>query len=412
VVKSWVNLIPTDSGVFLLIIRSLFPGKKTLRLAVTVGALISMSWAAEAAQTGSTTADSQSGGTNYVGTVSITAAPPPQQLPTNLVPANPAPIVPNLVEPIPTTTKNGAVIPPPPPPSNLAVNASDLAAQAEQAALQAQADADAAQMQRHELYRRKSFERAELGVLPLSSDQIRAFMHRFEDTQRAAQPPYEGTPRGQVRISTLSLDPGTEAPQVNLAAGYVTTINMLDASGEPWPILDVGIGGNFEVSPTAAGTHVVRVMPLTHVGTGDLSVLLKDLPTPVIFKLNAGGPSVDLRFDARVPKFGPNAKMPLVDHPHIVAGNESIMMMLENAPPGEARSMKVSGLDTRTKAWMLGEHVYVRTPLTLLSPSWNASVSSADGMTVYEIGDAPVLLMSDNGAVLRAHLSREDDHDK
>ena len=33
-------------------------------------------------------------------------------------------------------------------------------------------------------------------------------------------------------------------------------------------------------------------------------------------------------------------------------------------------------------------------------------------MTVYEIGDAPVLLMSDNGALMRAHLMRDDDHDK
>jgi Putative outer membrane core complex of type IVb secretion len=54
----------------------------------------------------------------------------------------------------------------------------------------------------------------------------------------------------------------------------------------------------------------------------------------------------------------------------------------------------------------------VRTPLTLLSPAWNSSVSSADGMTVYEIGDAPVLLMSDNGAMIRARLLRDDDHDK
>jgi intracellular multiplication protein IcmK len=294
----------------------------------------------------------------------------------------------------------------------MSVNASDLAAQAEQAALQAQADADAAQMAREQSHNEKSFERAEAGVLPMSPDQIRSFMHKLEDTQSAAQPPASGQPKGQVRIATLSLDPGSEAPQINVAAGYVTTINMLDASGEPWPILDVGIGGNFEVSPTQAGAHVVRVTPLTRVGSGDLSVLLKDLPTPVIFKLNAGGPNVDLRFDGRIPKYGPNAKMPLVDHPRLEAGNDQIMNILENAPPGDAKRMKVSGLDGRTKAWMLNEHVYVRTPLTLLSPAWNSSVTSADGMTVYEIGDAPVLLMSDNGSVLRARLLRDEDHDK
>ncbi|WP_366141904.1 DotH/IcmK family type IV secretion protein, partial [Propionivibrio sp.] len=45
-------------------------------------------------------------------------------------------------------------------------------------------------------------------------------------------------------------------------------------------------------------------------------------------------------------------------------------------------------------------------------PAWNASAASTDGMTVYEIGDAPVLLMSDNGAMVRARLTRDEDHDK
>ena len=153
-------------------------------------------------------------------------------------------------------------------------------------------------------------------------------------------------------------------------------------------------------------------MPLTRFGNGNLSILLKDLPTPVIFRLAAGGPTVDMRYDTRIPKLGPNAKVPLISRPRLEAGDENIMLLLDNAPPSGAKRMKVSGVDERTMAWLLDQHVYVRTPLTLLSPAWDASVSAADGMTVYEIGDAPVLLMSDNGAMVRARLQREDDHDK
>ena len=86
-------------------------------------------------------------------------------------------------------------------------------------------------------------------------------------------------------------------------------------------------------------------------------------------------------------------------------------LILENAPPDSAKRVKVSGLDARTKAWAVGDKVYVRTPLSMLSPAWDASVSSADGMQVYEIGNAPVLLMSDNGAMVRAQISRDEDHD-
>lgn len=307
-----------------------------------------------------------------------------------------------------STTTSTAAIPPPPSSATLSTDAVQLATQAEQAAMQAQMQAESDQARRDREHIEKSYDRASNGLLPLNPDQIRQFMHRLEQTQDAAEPPSSGQPKGEVRVSTLPLDPGVDPPQINLAAGYITTITLVDASGAPWPILDVGVGGNFEVSPTTNGTHVIRVMPLTRFGSGDLSVLLRDLPTPIIFRLSAGGPSVDLRYDARIPKYGPNGKAPLIDHPKLEAGDSDMMMILENAPPREAKRLKISGLDARTMAWSLDSKVYVRTPLTLLSPAWDSSISSADGMKVYEIGDAPVLLMSDNGSMLRGRLVQED----
>lgn len=288
-----------------------------------------------------------------------------------------------------------------------------------QAALEQQAEAEAAKASEDEANRlekinHKAFNSASSGLLPLSPDQIRDFMRKFEDTQESAQIPFEGQPKGEVKVASLSLDPGGESPQINLAAGYVTTIDMVDQTGAPWPILDVGVGGNFEVTPTQAGSHVVRIVPLTRLGTGNLSILLKDLSTPVIFKLSSGGATFHMRYDARVPKLGPNARIPLISRGRTapIAGDEAITMILENAPPKEAVRLRVSGLDARTMAWRLDNRFFVRTPLELLSPAWNASASSADGMTVYEIGDAPVLLMSDNGALVRARITRDEDHDK
>jgi len=303
-------------------------------------------------------------------------------------------------------------VPPPPPASAFSADANQLAIEAEKAALEAQTQAEADQRKREQEHNAKSFEKASMGLMPLSPEQIHMFMQRLEQTQDASQMPSEGTPKGQTRVSTITLDPGTETPQVNLNAGFVSTIAIVDATGEPWPIMDVGIGGNFEVSPTKAGTHVVRIMPLTRVGTGDLSVLLQGLPTPVIFRLASGGPTVDLRYDARIGKLGPNAKPQIIKRPRLEAGDETITLILENAPPNSAIPLKVRGLDARTKAWAVGEKIYLRTPLSLLSPAWNACVTSADGTSAYEIGSAPVLLLSDNGAMMRANISRDEAHDK
>lgn len=291
---------------------------------------------------------------------------------------------------------------------SLIEDTSQLLKHAEEAAMRAAAE----EAKREEEFIRKSYEKAERGILPLSPDQVRSFMHRLESTQEAAQAPFAGPPKGEVKVMSLSLDPGGEPPQVNLAAGYITTISMVDATGAPWPILDVGVGGNFEVTPTQAGSHVIRVTPLTRLGNGNLSVLLKDLSTPIIFRLVSGGSSFHMRYDARVPKLGPNAKTPIIERGRVgpVAGDQLIAMILENAPPKEAKRLKVTGLDARTMAWKVEDKIFVRTPLSLLSPAWNASASSPDGMNVYEIGDAPVLLMSDNGIMMRARLMREEDN--
>ncbi|MFA4994478.1 MAG: DotH/IcmK family type IV secretion protein [Bdellovibrionales bacterium] len=310
------------------------------------------------------------------------------------------------------SSASGIDIPSPPPAPAFSSDANQLALQAEQAALQAQNDADADMRKRELDHNIKSFDRAASGLMPLSPDQIREFMKKLQKTQDASIMPYEGTPKGLTRIATISLDPGVEPPQVNLNSGFVTTITLVDATGEPWPILDVGVGGNFEVSPTPAGTHVVRIMPLTRVGVGDLSILLKDLPTPVILRLSSGGPTVDLRYDARIGRLGPGAKPQIINRPRLVAGDETLTLILENAAPGTAKRLKIGGLDSRSSAWAIGDKAYVRTPLTLLSPAWNASIASADGTNVYEIGSAPVLLLSDNGALVRAQILRDEDHDK
>jgi intracellular multiplication protein IcmK len=259
-----------------------------------------------------------------------------------------------------------------------------------------------------------TFERAYQGLVPLGPNEVRETMSRYERTQRSAVPPATGQPRGQVRIRTLSLEPGSEPPTINVASGYVTTIAIVDATGEPWPIMDLGIGGNFEVNKTGGvpGEHVVRIMPMTRFGYGNLSVLLQDLPTPIIFKLATGGSTVDYRFDARVPRLGPNAKLSLIERKALHAGSAEIMTFLDNAPPPDAKRVRISGTDARTMGWLYNNRMFVRTQLTMLSPSWDASVSSADGTTVYELGEAPVLLMSDQGNIVRARVAQKDDDEK
>jgi intracellular multiplication protein IcmK len=254
-----------------------------------------------------------------------------------------------------------------------------------------------------------TYEHAYEGLVPLGPNEIRDAMGRYERTQRASVPPSAGQPKGQVRVKTLSLEPGSEPPTINVAAGYVTTITVVDATGAPWPIVDLGIGGSFEVNKVGGGDHVIRVMPLTRFGYGNLSVLLQDLSTPIIFKLASGEATVDYRFDGRVPRLGPNAKLSLIERKTLRAGSAEIMTFLDNAPPPDAKRVRIFGADPRTIGWLYNSRMFVRTPLTMLSPAWDASVSSADGTNVYELSETPILLMSDNGTLIRARVAQKDD---
>ena len=92
-----------------------------------------------------------------------------------------------------------------------------------------------------------------------------------------------------------------------------------------------------------------------------------------------------------------------------VAGSAGMSAALEGVVPPGAMRLDVAGADGRTSAFSYNGMTYLRTPLTLLSPGWSASVASQDGMRVYELTGAPVVLLSDRGHMVRARLSNRED---
>ena len=108
---------------------------------------------------------------------------------------------------------------------------------------------------------------------------------------------------------------------------------------------------------------------------------------------------------------GPLAKTPLIQYGGLkaVAGRDDNMTgFLDGTPPKHAVRLKVTGADGRTTAWKVSEQMYLRMPLTLLSPGWDSSVSSADGMNVYALNHAPVILLSDEGRMVRAQIVADE----
>jgi intracellular multiplication protein IcmK len=261
--------------------------------------------------------------------------------------------------------------------------------------------------------RSRSFNAAINGLLPLNPGEIRKLLKRYDETQQAVEIPLYPYPKPEVAIETVSLDPGVTPPIIKAAVGQVTTLNMMDATGQPWPIQDISWAGDFQVVQPEEGSHVLRITPLKEFAYGNISLRMLELNTPVTFTVKTQRDIVQYRFDARIPEFGPFAQEPIIEGGlSIVAGTPILNSILDGVPPEGAEKLEVSGVDGRTTAYNYNLLTYVRTPFTLLSPGWSHSVSSADGMNVYTMAEAPILLLSDHGRVVRARLSKKESSDE
>ena len=261
-------------------------------------------------------------------------------------------------------------------------------------------------------FRSEAFSQALKILLPLKPDEIRTLLEHFDRTVESTELPVHPYPRPELVVQNVSLDPGVKPLTVKLAFGYVTTLNMLDSSGEPWPIEDISWVGEFSVQESVVReyTHMLRITPESRFAHGNISMRLAGLTAPVIMTFETNRDAVHYRIDAVVPKKGPGASTAIIDSGlALTAGDPDMSVALGGVMPGDAVKLDVSGVDGRTTAFIYNGLTYVRTPLTLLSPGWDSSVKSADGTTVYALEETPVILLSDRGQTVSARLTERED---
>lgn len=243
-------------------------------------------------------------------------------------------------------------------------------------------------------------------MLPLTPEQIRTLRYMLDQSQRAASA-YPGTPPKPTSSSVaVSLSPGATPPVVRLRAGFVTSVVFLDSTGQPWPIkaYDIGDPKSFNVQWDQKG-NTLLVQALSSYKPGNLAVILKDQDTPVMVSLMPGQRAVDYRVDLRMPGLGPNAQAEFSSLPS--TASPQLLQFLNGVPPMQAKRIDVNG--GPADAWSLNEHIYLRTTLTVVSPSWLASMSSPDGTHVYELVKTPIVLASYRGKMVKLMLQNGKD---
>ena len=258
--------------------------------------------------------------------------------------------------------------------------------------------------------RKEAFEASASSMMPLKPNEIRRMLELYDETKQASETPIYAAPEPESTFTSISLDPGTKPLLIKTAMGNVTTLSIVDLTGQPWPIEDLTWAGDFQIERPDNGGHILRIIPTSEFATGNISMRLVGLNPPVIFSIKTERKTVHVRLDVQIPEIGPNGIVPPIQTAvSTKAGDEFMTSVLVGVVKGaDTAKLKVDGIDGRTTAYSKGNMMYVRTPYTMLSPAWTSSVQSGDGMKVYALNFSPVVLLSDKGKMVRAYLSRKE----
>lgn len=245
-----------------------------------------------------------------------------------------------------------------------------------------------------------AFEGVTQQMFPLNPEEIIRLKQLYHTSEYAEAAPAGTPPKPTATSQFVNLSPGSTPPVIRLSQGFVSSLVFLDSTGAPWPIsaYDLGDPSAFNIQwDKTSNTLMIQASKLYNYG--NLAVRLRGLNTPVMLTLIPGQKAVDYRVDLRVQGYGPNAKSMPMEEGIPPAASDILLHVLDGVPPDGSTRLVVSGGDAR--AWLLNDKMFIRTSLTILSPGWLGSMTSADGTHAYEMQKSPVLLVSWHGKVMQ-----------
>lgn len=232
--------------------------------------------------------------------------------------------------------------------------------------------------------------------MPLSPDQVVKLHQEIDLSQRAASVPANIPPKPVSTTLMINLAPGTTPPAIRLAMGYVTSLVFVDSTGSPWPIAAFDIGNPKATNLQWDGKgNILLLQAVSPYSDGNMVIRLVGLATPITLQLVSGQRVVDYRVDLHVSGIGPNTKELPTGTQLPNSSNQLLLGVLDGVAPAGSKVLTVPGVDS--EAWVLGDKMYLRTRLTVLSPGWTGKMSSPDGMQAYELPKTSSVLVSRYG---------------
>lgn len=230
--------------------------------------------------------------------------------------------------------------------------------------------------------------------VPLTPEQVVRLRQYIDLSQRAASIPPTVPPKPISSTLMINLATGTTPPAIRIAQGYVSTLVFVDSLGSPWPIASYDIGDPKATTIQWDGkSNILLIQGISPYSDSNFVVRLVGLLIPITLELVSGQRVVDFRTDIHVPGIGPNSKdLAIVETVLPESASTLLLGVLDGVAPPGSKQLTVKGGDGQ--AWLLGDKLYFRSRMTVLSPGWVGKMSSPDGMMAYELPRTSSILIS------------------
>ena len=263
------------------------------------------------------------------------------------------------------------------------------------------------------------YQSAAKSLLPLHPKDLMNFRKKLQATQKASEVPIT-PPLAKTEVITVHPNRGG-IPVIPMAAGYVTDVSFVNEWGQPWFVEDatVGNGTAFQVvNPVTSGsiqtesalenkegktsangaapvkTSTIIIAAKQKFRDSNLSVLLQQLPTPLLFDLQTGQKMVDYRIIVRVDGLTAGAMPPIggLGRSHDAA-DAVLMRALYDTMPRSAQPIPFG----YGEASRMNGKIWLRTRHSVLAPAWLATLQSPDGVHAYELPATETAMLTVNG---------------
>lgn len=200
----------------------------------------------------------------------------------------------------------------------------------------------------------------------------------------------------------VSDDPSVKTPVIYTTPGHSTFVNVIDQTGQPWPVVLAESGNANLFTTEAVDEHkyknIFKIIPKYRVGTTNLTLLVAGKPITMSIKLQSTKERYHPHPILQITANGPLAKAVSSSSSHVKIKNGSEMAKLLYL--NELEGFKRLKTDhNNTKLWKKGDRYFVKTKMTPINPRGEAGSHGPNGYSIYELKILPVLVMLDSNGI-------------